>query len=965
MILSFIVNIIFSIFLVVLYFNKFDIIKAVVFGISAFFSNFVVVSGFYFWIDSFNCFNVLITSIVIEIICIIILHFKGHKVSISFDIKNSAIPLIIVLLVFPITINKFEFFGMGQDQGVYQTKAIDLVYGKNKNQQDIVEINYLADENEFEKFSKQIESNLLGFNRYDGTKPTLEESKRLSSISGIYHGIPTFPGLLSLWGILFGINKMMNIQNIFFICSIFTLYYIIENLYLGYRGKFVGAFVFAISPIVLWVSKSSLTEMFLCLIIVNYIYFLSSNNENERWISSLAIVTFSFFHVTIYTLMPIFTLIYAMLIFLTGKKQYLIASIAGILSFVIGFTMMAHVSPTYMFHNYYRFPINKIVSENFSLEFAYIIAFISVIGMYIVYKSNKRISVDQLNNSKIFKNIIRTIVVFSIVLIVMHGFKIGFGYVEPSRISTQGYYYGSGFFAFNQLTLIAYIYNTGIILMPIVLVGILFKTRIFLKSENTLIILSLFLYCILFYSAILRKEIPHYYYYSRYLVPFIPIITISAAILLNNISKYTLMGICILITYINFPFNSVLYSELDDTRIEWNTLTRISENIGDNNIILIDVDLMQRLYLPIKAMNDVLVFPISEDLENDINRFSSFNKKIMIVTNDISDYSDKSLTLANKFDNVISQDDTYKHPTIIPFPTYMSKTKEVITIYQFNKESYEYDFAKGEDFNFTGFYDLENNFRWTREGKSYIELFLQPDDYVFQIQQGPGIPFSELKKDSIKLKLYVNDILCDEVVVNKKNNGKILELLVPQSSVKQGKNIVYLESETWSPSSYGSADLRKMGISIDKIVIKPLESKLEYDFGSGKENFSFNGFSIPEQSFRWTLGQSSEIQVCLEPNKKYSANIYLGPDIPLRKLKRESIAGFIQVNGNDKIHFEMKADSKKEKLSFDIPQDWLSDDWYNNISIQIENWSPSEYGSGDLRQLGIAIDRIVFEAVNE
>ncbi|RKD32274.1 hypothetical protein [Thermohalobacter berrensis] len=964
MLLIFIINIVLSILIVTLYFNKFDIIKTVVFALSLFFSKFVVVSGFYFWLDSFNHLSVLIMTIIIQIVILTFLYFKDYKPSISFDIRNSIIPLIIVLLILPITIDKFEFFGMGQDQGVYQTKAIDLMYEKTKNQQDLIERKYLEEE-DFTKFIHIIEKELLGFYRYDHRKPTLEKSDRISPVSGIYHGIPTFPALLSLWGILFGINNMIDIQTIFFICSIFTIYYIMENLYIGYKGKVLGTLAFAISPIALWVSKSSLTEMFLCLIVVNYIYFLSSNNENEKWISSLAIATFSFFHVSIYTLMPIFILVYAALVVLTSKRKYLIASIISIISFIVGFTMMAHVSPTYMFNNYHRFPIDKIVSEEFSLEFAYIISFISIIGMYIIYKSKKTISLSKLKESKLFINILRIIVVGSLILITIHGFKIGFGYLEPSRISTQGYYYGSGLFAFNQLTLSAYLYGTGIILIPIVIIGLLIKTKRFLDGKNIFIILLLFLYCILFYSSILRKEIPHYYYYSRYLVPFIPLITISVAKLVDNLSRYIICAICIIIICINLPFNYVLFKELDDTRLEWEVLTRISKNINDDTVVLMDVDLIPKMYLPIKAMNNILVFPRSDSLENDLNKLSRFNKEVVIITNDMFVPNENNLKIVNRLDNTMSQDLIHKHPTIIPFPTYMTKSKEVITVYKVNKELYEYDFNNKDTFKFTGFYSLENYFRWTKEGKSYIELFLKPDNYIFKIHQGPGIPFSKLEKESLSLKLYINDILCDEVVVDKESNGKVLELYVPKSAVRKGRNIMYLESETWSPSNYGSADARELGISIDKILIKPLASKLEYDFGSGEEDFVFSGFSVPEKSFRWTSGQKSNLLVRLEPNRNYILNIQLGPGIPLKKLNKKSISGSVQINGHDKMYFTINVGSKKEKLSFQVPKEWLSDNWYNNILIEVENWSPSQYGSGDTRQLGIAVDKIVFESINK
>ena len=47
----------------------------------------------------------------------------------------------------------------------------------------------------------------------------------------------------------------------------------------------------------------------------------------------------------------------------------------------------------------------------------------------------------------------------------------------------------------------------------------------------------MFYYCVIIYSAVFKKEILHYYYYGRYIVPYIAVIVVLGAYILSRTAE--------------------------------------------------------------------------------------------------------------------------------------------------------------------------------------------------------------------------------------------------------------------------------------------------------------------------------------------------------------------------------------------------------------------------------------------
>lgn len=248
-----------------------NIVRLMIISVLVYFSAFIIVSGLLFWIDQFSIMSTLMIIIVVEGVFVVLKYITCRSFQIEWDVKDYIIPAIIILCAMPFVLQKYEFFGMGQDEGVYQTQAIQFMYDYNDVQRDFEEYYLLESEEAKEDFKISLQEDLIGLYNYDTSLPFASEEKEISDVSAVFHGIPTFPALLGLFGKLFGIRHMSDVQTIFYICAVFFLYFILMDLNTKRVNRILCTILFAFSPLILWVSKSALTEIGIAALILGFI----------------------------------------------------------------------------------------------------------------------------------------------------------------------------------------------------------------------------------------------------------------------------------------------------------------------------------------------------------------------------------------------------------------------------------------------------------------------------------------------------------------------------------------------------------------------------------------------------------------------------------------------------------------------------------------------------------------------
>ncbi len=659
--------------------------KIIVFAFTGWFFSHILVSGLLFWADAYSvnrcAFGCMIWWGFAAIGCLI----RRKKLSVSFHLKNEIPVFIIVLLTVPLVLSKNEFFGMGQDQGVYQTQAILFMNGYTDVSIDLEEWYATEDPDEIARYEEATSaSSLTGFYRYlDRSELSGIQSKNSTSENeGVLHGIPTFAALLALWGSLFGMANMQGINTVIYICVIFILFYICENLSVGLMGKVTAMGIYAISPVVIWTNKSALTETVFTLIFICYLYCILRLRDTEKQMqyalgSAFCIVTLSFFHVSVFVFMPLFVLVYLGLWYFCRERACLGAMILSTLGYLAGFWMMYTVATQYTADNY------KVIYYGF-IGYSTICQVVTAVCVAVVLLGllllliRKPLPLLRLPASG-------TSFFVKLLCVVMACLALYRCYLKSERMIRQ----------LPNVTLGAFLIVCGIVVPLIVYLSVFFATRGWLETFERVILLVFFTYCILFYSALFRPWTTHYYYYARYLTMFVPLLALMGGILLDKAARWQGILAVAVSVLILLPYDWCLATQKDDTRIEWSVLTELAAEIdSDDSVIIADDTLFRWFYFTLKAMTGADIYPAydEEDLTDQLSSLEETDGDVFVLVrkSDTELAEDAGLVQVITLVSNASEDknanlDDYwnvNHSKLLQLPFTFNQTKRTVVLYQ-------------------------------------------------------------------------------------------------------------------------------------------------------------------------------------------------------------------------------------------------------------------------------------------
>lgn len=776
-----------------------EIVLAGVLSVVYYFCIYVAVSGVLFVLGIFSLGRS--TAGVFLITCVIsavLIYKRGIKsvgdIQVEWDAGASVWSYLVIAVIALFTMGHFEFFGMGQDQGVYQTEAINLYYNITDKQQNIPEYDEL-EKGEYKTFYQQSIRSLGGFDLLvDSTMiPGCEIDGQTSDTEGMWHGIPTFASILGLSAKIFGIENMSYIQGIFFVCMLLLLEFTMKELQVGAYLRVLCLTILGISPQIIWVKKSTLTEIFLALLIMAFLYFILHKKKEKKLLAVIPIITFCFFHVTIFTVMPIFVFVFWYLFATTGQKEYLRSVKVIIVGYLLGFLMMCYSQPRYTLLNYQHgmpfVPLNLIP----------VLVVCACIGAYLMTALIGKKVKKTIDGQGFITSYLKCLSIVPILLIAI-------------RILISNYTYHQ----LTMITIVCYGILAGVFLLPVILYLLFSKKYDF--DETIGILGLLFAWCILIYSFVMRRDIQYYYYYGRYLAPYISIIVLFFAYLVKNKNWKmqflpSIMGVVILL-----PFASVLYLNQDDSRMEWETLGEVMETADDAQVILLDSDLMQLFYFPLKAVSGAKVYPVMNELDTTLQSIPSSEGRTLYLSKNTAKDNDSWMRILYR-NETYSEEDGLNHVShLLGLVTDIAVESQYgITVYEMERESQMISAASMNAFCEGWTYADGNGFRWMTGRKSSLQCYLAKDDYTMTVQNGNRIPFGNILEDNITLQVYLNGTYIQTLNYNAQNEGEKKMIVLPKESVIERSNIITFEYDTWSPAEYGSADKSNYGISISGI----------------------------------------------------------------------------------------------------------------------------------------------------
>lgn len=713
-------------------FREADIIKNITLAVFAFLTVYAVVSGLFFLADQFSFIHVLGAMFLLLAPFTIYCAVRLGKISgwiRPCPYRRFLFLSALILATFFLSCSKFELFDTGQDQGLYQAEAIELYMGNFEVEHDFEEYQILEKEEDRKAYLAMLDDGLPGYYLLSNENTSVNrarQEKRISDVSGMYHGVQTFPALLALGGKLFGFTHMTQMQTVFLLCSVLLLYFALGNLRIPVKGRLLSMGVFLLSPLVLWVSKSSLTEMLLTMFMSAYLFLLTETDTRAgRILTAVPLVGFAFVHVSFLLLYPVFIGINVLLYVKKRCREYLLDNMIVSAGLCLGYFMMSRIAPQYFFDNCARLYIGNIITADNFLRWIYAGALLVCIFSAVLARFRKIGTIDSAVTSlcRFLPAVVLALLEIAFCFIIIAGY-----FREPDdRWFTI--YYGQGFRgAFTHSSLYAFAMATGFAVFAGLLVMAIVRYRLFLTDIVELCVFVLFIYCILFQSAFIRREVFYYYYYSRYLVFYIPVVSATAAVVLKRLEKLKKFKKIIVWTVFLCSFGSMLRFDfpllisMDDTCVEWENLMDLKEMIGEDSAVILGNGAVGLLGVQVRALTGAAIFPVFEDPSDELLLLQDHYSRIYYIP-------DGPGQLAQGFDLddfEVGYRDTYfrwESPRQGGmFPLVFYKTRQELVLYKlvFINRLEPASMVEVPDGILEGYYDLEGNMIWTSKDSSVL-----------------------------------------------------------------------------------------------------------------------------------------------------------------------------------------------------------------------------------------------------
>lgn len=797
--------------------RKRTLAEAAVVGAVFFFFTYIFGSMALFVVDRFSLFRAAAAALALDIsalgAAVFVRRSKPFRlknlIDIDLSIKDMLIPLAVCIAALPFVSVKNEIFGMGQDQGVYQIQALNFMYNDNARQKDIEEYHLLDAPEDKNHFVYKVRT-LGGYDIQSRNYPETVYDYDVSPVSGIFHGIPTYTAMLAMWGTLFGAENMADIGTVFYILAIFLVYYVCRNLKLKAASRICACVLTAMAPVVLWVAKSTLTEMFLTVILLSFMYFITDDERpKEKWMSVIPAAVFGCYHVSIFTMLPLFVMIYGGMYVFTREKQYAILTPAVTAGYLASFFMMKQVQPMYTMNNYRDIFVGGINVKNLTTVITAASLGLIILScgfIFIISRTNKNFRAAKFSKTMSASRPFR---IFAALMMI-----IPLAFIVFKTLRKYDSWDGA-----SHAAILGFGVNAGLVFVGLGGLLALFTTGSFIEKNSRLAVFVMFFYCVLVYSAFLRFEIQYYYYYSRYLAPFIPVAVIFAALSLDRMGGRVIYPAAALSLVLNLPYIRWQKNAKDDTRMEWSVLEDITDVIDENSCVVVCGKYSPELWLPLRTITGTDVYPFNESNPEQFLDLKKRYDKVFYI-------SDKELPgdeFAIYYKNVVnhSEDDGNNTGDFVPMSLKYMEVQDDIYVYSYEK--YKLTYSTEEDYRyFTGFSGIEGNFCWTAQENTEILGKLYPADYKATLSFGTAIPFDFIDNEEIKVTMYINGEPVGSDKITPENNGADITFEVPEELIEDGDNIIGFETDMWNASDVNPQDNRRVGIPFAAVVFEDI-----------------------------------------------------------------------------------------------------------------------------------------------
>lgn len=784
--------------------RKRSLIESIVIGSSVFFVCHVIMSYLFFMFDSYTVANNALAVLGVGLLLagITILYKRDIKPEITTDIKDFIIPIIILMLTVPFTVVKNQYFGLGQDEGGYQTQAIMFINGDTSKLHNFHEF-YTIPESYKEAFLEDVDD-LVGM---DSSEDLYGQPQRY------VHGIPTYSALLASWGSVFGYQNMQGVMSVLYALTIMMVYFCMRNLRTDRLSRYLAMFICGSVPAVLWVSKSALTEGFTALLILLFLFFVT-NSKNRLW-SLLPVIAFGCYHMSFFSMLPMFIGVYGLFYFFERDKRDLLSMALIPPVGIISYLTMVLIQPTYTIENYKKLFRKLLGTDVPDLDLAVIIVLLIYVIMIVVFlfimRFAKKPSLEKIRDHKYFGYILRILFVLPVLKVIYNIFISGISGKRELLEKAQS----TSFWLF--------IVGAGIITSLIAGVLFLIKPGKIFESQSSAAMAIMFFYGVLIYSAVINKEITALYYNSRYLVPYMALAVIFVMFMLKDTKKFIVVPSALLSMCLFIPININLLGNYDDTMMEWNTLEDVCSIIDSEDRVIVMDSLERRMWIPVKEITGASVYPVFVNNIYAEAEAMDANYGDVFIISDRPIYEDENMRELS-----LVYHDTYTcvgdaHPKVCPislYPWSFDKYEDEIYVYKYSHQDVkEYPILTCYSY-YEGLMGYEHDYSWTGDETVTLNCNLYKDNYFMIVELEDIIPYDSIPNGQINVDVFANDNYVGTATINSVENRENFIAYIKSEYLEEGANKITFTSDTWSASINNPEDDRQLGIAIKNIIFE-------------------------------------------------------------------------------------------------------------------------------------------------
>lgn len=602
-------------------------------------------------ISKFSSTLCLLTSLIIWLIsCFLIRRFLNINKPFK-KVKFNYYLLIILFIGFLFRLNPSIYLSGAQDQGLYISMSHQFEKNGSLDIPDTLMPN--MNESQLEIYEKYNPPSAMGVSR--------SWTKNQTEVMPFY---PLHPMWMSLFAYMMGdLNRSYSIV-FFSILSIFILFKLTTLLTKDQTAPYLAAFLLAINPLHVFLSKFPVTEnVALFFSLTGFYYFLlalkksSSKYEYYLNLTISALTFFSFFFVRMSGLLYIPFFIIIFLVFFLNS--YLRFKSIGLIFYFISLFIFFILSCIYfryllpeLFFPFYEGAFQPFLGDKWFLLIVFLLIILVVLLVTFLFFFKKQIIyLIEL----IFKNVVYIIIVgflFIVGITIFQLFKLGFSDNFSSFVFQAIQQKGQdGFKSLRFLplyTIFLYLSPFCFLLIPLSF----WKLNNSYKKEFFIIFIFILNFFIV--NSIIFKFVQYHYYYARYyMTEIIPALIILISIGWNSIKNIFASRILLLFSIIYLTFFSLILT-MGNEGAKLNFFNSLNETVNqEKDIILIDgSNIIIRLVVttPIKYYFDYNTFLISEYDEVyllDLNLLSKRFDKVFLLSENIIE-NNPNLTLVNK-----------------------------------------------------------------------------------------------------------------------------------------------------------------------------------------------------------------------------------------------------------------------------------------------------------------------------